>query len=318
MRDGRLGSLARAGAGFALAWMSACGTRIEDRDAGSGADDVPLGDPPDSGGPVDCEPALPAAGVTCEQLGGTLIAPRDVWVTRAGRIVATEMGAGRVVRLDGDQWVAIAEGLSGPIGIRELEDGDLVVAEEHALGVFRIDPVSGVRSPIATALRNVTYVALAARGDIFVSSFATVGPDGTGIVWRIDPSSGAAVEHATGLHVPEGVIAEPDGSLVVAEWQEPSSIRRFAPGGGPASGSEEIADGFAQVYGVALDGAGGFFVGDHAGRVVRIRASRAREVVLDGIGRPGGLTRTAEGALLVVEFVDFGAIGRVMRLAGLD
>ena len=77
-----------------------------------------------------------------------------------------------------------------------------------------------------------------------------------------------------------------------------------------------IADGFDRVYGLAPDGAGGYYVGDHAGRVVHIAAAGARTVVIDGIGRPGGIAHDRDGALLVAEFVDFGAPGRVLRLDG--
>jgi sugar lactone lactonase YvrE len=264
-----------------------------------------------------CDRAVVAAGLACETLGGPLLAPRDVVVARDGTLYVTEMGAGRVVRLDGDAFAPVAQDLAAPIGIRQLDDGALVVGEEGAGSVARIDPASGARTPIADGLRNVTYVALDATGAILVSSFAEVAPTGTGVVWRVDATTGERTVRAEGLHVPEGLFADAGGALVVAEWHEPAAVRRFEAGVGAADASTVVADGFMQIYGLIDDGAGGIFAGDHAGCVVRVRADGTRETILDGIGRPGGLSRAPDGALLVVEFVDFAAPGRLLRVTGL-
>jgi glucose/arabinose dehydrogenase len=78
-----------------------------------------------------------------------------------------------------------------------------------------------------------------------------------------------------------------------------------------------VTAGLTNVYGLLPDGAGGLFVGDHAGRVLHQRADGTSEVLIDHIGRPGGMARSADGALLITEFVDFGARGRLFRVAGL-
>jgi sugar lactone lactonase YvrE len=256
-----------------------------------------------------CGAVTLAEGVGCEVLGGPLVAPRDVWALRDGTIVASEMGAGRIVRLEGDAWVPVAEGLSAPIGVREAADGRLVVAEETAHAVAWIDRATGARTELAGGLHNVTYLALDARGAILVSSFEIADAVGTGIVHRVEPDTGAATAAVTGLHVPEGLFADGD-AIVVADWGV-SEIRRAEDGA-----LTTIADGFDRVYGLAPDGAGGQYVGDHAGRVVHIAADGARTVVIEGIGRPGGIAHDRDGALLVAEFVDFGAPGRVLRLDG--
>lgn len=267
---------------------------------------------PDSGvRAVECGDAEVREGLGCVVLGGSLRAPRDVWVLD-GAIYVSEFGNDRIVRLEGGAWSVVADGLRGPIGLRAIGER-LVVGEEHARSVSWIDPASGVREPIAEELHNVTYVALAPGGALWVSSFETTAPVGSGIVWRVDPD-GTSAPFATGLHVPEGLFAEDDGSLVVAEWALPSAIVRFPPDGGAVSA--RIAEGFENVYGLCGDGAGGFFVGDHAGRVVHVRIDGSREVLIDRIGRPGGITRHPDGDLLVVEFVDFGAEGRLLRLSG--
>ena len=264
-----------------------------------------------------CPGVVAGPGLSCEVLGGPLAAPRDVWVTRDGAIYVTSMGAGTIVRLDGDRFVIVASGLQAPIGLREAPDGALIVGEEGAHSVARIDRTTGARTPIAGDLGNVTYLTIDPSGVVFASSFDRVGPFGTGRVTRLDPVTRAVARYATGLHVPEGLFVDAAGALFVAEWSVPSSVRRFPPGGGDVGASSVVTADLANVYGLLADGAGGMFIGDHAGRVLRQRADGTREVVLDRIGRPGGFAREADGALLVAEFVDFGAMGRVMRVRGL-
>ena len=264
-----------------------------------------------------CPGALAGPDLSCEVLGTPLSAPRDVWVTRDGTIFVTEMGAGTIVRLDGDRFVTVASGLMAPIGLREAPDGALLVGEEGGRSVARIDRTTGARTLVAGELGNVTYLTVDASGAVFASSFDNVGPFGTGRITRIDPVTRAATRYATGLNVPEGLFVDAAGALFVAEWALPSSVRRFPPGGGTVGTSAVVASDLTNVYGLLPDGAGGMFIGDHAGRVVRQRADGSREVVLDRIGRPGGLARAADGALLIAEFVDFNAMGRLLRVRGL-
>ena len=112
-------------------------------------------------------------------------------------------------------------------------------------------------------------------------------------------------------------IPSPERAKYPSEGQSPSPLRRLAPGGGTRGPSTVVTTDLSNVYGLLPDGAGGFFVGDHAGRVLRQRADATSEVVIDRIGRPGGMARTADGALLIAEFVDFGARGRLLRVTGL-
>nr|MBK7070261.1 hypothetical protein [Deltaproteobacteria bacterium] len=271
----------------------------------------------DVGPLLSCPGATLAPGLSCEVLGGPLAAPRDVCVTRDGAIYVTEMGDNAIVRLDGDRFVAVATGLMAPIGLREAADGSLLVGEEAARSVSLVDRSTGVRTLLAGDLGAVTYLALDASGAVYASSFDNVGPFGTGRVTRIDPVTREATRYATGLNVPEGLFVDASGALFVAEWQSPSSVRRFPPGGGTVGTSTVVTTDLSNVYGLLPDGAGGFFVGDHAGRVLRQRADATSEVVIDRIGRPGGMARTADGALLIAEFVDFGARGRLLRVTGL-
>ncbi|MDB4931044.1 MAG: repeat protein [Myxococcaceae bacterium] len=268
----------------------------------------------DTGPTRVCPKVTVAAGLSCVILGDPLAAPRDVWVTRDGGIYVTEMGAGTVVRLDGARFTVVASGLDGPIGLREAPDGALLVGLEGGRSVARLDRASGALTVLAGDLGNVTYLTVDAAGAVFASAFDNVGPFGTGRVVRIDPVTRAATRYATGLNVPEGLFVDAAGALFVAEWSPPASVRRFAPGGGSVGTSTVVASDLTNIYGLLPDGAGGMFLGDHAGRVLHQRADGTREVLLDHIGRTGGFARTADGDLLVAEFVDFGAMGRLYRL----
>jgi DNA-binding beta-propeller fold protein YncE len=266
-------------------------------------------------GPIRlCPGVTVAVGLSCGVLGNALAAPRDVWVARDGAIFVTELGAGTVVRLDGARFTVVAAGLDGPIGLREAPDGALLVGLEGGRSVARLDRASGALTVLAGDLGNVTYLTVDAAGAVFASAFDNLGPFGTGRVVRIDPATRAVTRYATGLNVPEGLFLDAAGALFVAEWNPPAVVRRFAPGGGSVGTSTVVAMGLTNIYGLLPDGAGGMFLGDHAGRVVHQRADGSRDVLLDHIGRPGGFALTADGALLVAEFVDFGAMGHLYRL----
>ena len=56
-----------------------------------------------------------------------------------------------------------------------------------------------------------------------------------------------ATRFATGLNVPEGLFLDASGALFVAEWEPPSSVRRFAPGGGPVGTSAVVTAGLTNV-----------------------------------------------------------------------
>jgi hypothetical protein len=258
--------------------------------------------------------AVPAEGLSCTRYPWPLASPRDVIESSAGRIFVTEFGAGRIVELSEGGFVTIAEGLVAPIGLAEEAGGALLVAEELANTLARIDPLTGARVEIAQNLHAVTYVSLGPDGAAYVSSFQELADTDKGIVHRVDTGTGAAQPFATGLDVPEGSFFDAAGSLFVAEWLSPSGIYRFPAGGGAA---ELVAGGFEAVYGVAGDGDGGLFAGDHAGRVVHVAKDGGRRDIVTGIGRPGGIRRAKNGDLLIAEFVDFGQTGYLVRISGL-
>lgn len=273
---------------------------------------VPLGAHPSVGA------AVPRVGWRCIRHPTPLAAPRDVLVTRAGTVLLTELDRGRIVSFStrDEAVTVIAAGLISPIGLRELDDDTLLVAEESRGSIARIDRPTGARTPIVDGLAAVTYVDLDARREVaFVSSFREVAPTGTGVVHRVELATGRAAPFLTGLHVPEGVVAEPSGGIVVADWVVPGRVVRVDASGGDVARTTELARDLGNVYGLVADGRGGFLVGDHRGRIEQVHADGTVETLVDGLGRPGGIA-IADGRVFVAEFVDFGATGYLVELVG--
>ena len=104
------------------------------------------------------------------------------------------------------------------------------------------------------------------------------------------------------------------GALHVVEWHLPSGLFRFPPGGGAREEATVLTRDLTEAYGLCEDGEGGWLIGDHAGRVLRVRGDGTTEVVLSGIGKPGGIARSPDGVIFIAEFVGFGATGYLLRL----
>lgn len=264
------------------------------------------------GAPAYVREAAAGAGLRCHRYPFALRAPRDVIEARDGAVYVTEMSAGRVVRLRDDGVTTVADGLMAPIGLRELPDGRLLVAEENAHRVSRIDPRTGAGETLAGGLAQVTYLALGPDGAAYVSSFVALDAP-TAAVKRVDADGGVS-DFATGLNVPEGLFFDARGRLHVANWGAPSRLLRFDRAGGDAT---VVASGFTRLYGAA-PAVDGVVVGDTAaGIVTLLRDDGTRATLLRDVAAPAGLFRTASGDLLVAELGlgDFTGTGYVIRLS---
>lgn len=259
---------------------------------------------------------IPAPGLVCTRFPYPLASPRDVVEAADGTILVTEFGAGRIVALGDSGFTEVAKGLVSPIGLREDEDGSLLVTEEGLFSLARIDRATGARTPIAKLPHNVTYLATSGA-KAYVSVFFELADTKKGGVYEVDLATGTFAPFATALNVPEGVFVEPDGSLFVAEWLLPSAVHHVPAAGGAAGPATQVATGFQNVYGLASDGKGGFYAGDHAGKITHVASDGSRQDLLTNIGRPGGIWIAASGDMWIAEFVDFGQTGYLIRLRGL-
>ena len=269
--------------------------------------------------------------------------PNAMEVGPDGLLYFPVMGANEIWRIDpdGGDPQCVATGLGVPDSVKFDAHGYIVSTQVASGQVLRIDPRSGEQRLLAQlnpGLDNCTFV-----GDkLFVSNFTgeitEISPDGTtrsvlagGLNWPMD----LAVGHDGQLYIADGTyfyVALPDGSLHTAGMLfspgYPGFLRGVAasgPGefvvttsGGQvsryrpeANETDVLADGFDQLYGVALSAGGVMFAELGTGRVLSLH-SGGIEVLATGLLEPVGVAIDADGACLVAE----AGAGRVIRLSG--
>jgi streptogramin lyase len=253
------------------------------------------------------------------------------------------MGANEIWRIDpdGGEPERVAGDLGVPDSVKFDAHGYIVSTQVASGQVLRIDPRSGERRLLAQlnpGLDNCTFV-----GDrLFVSNFTgeitEISPDGAtqsvlagGLNWPMD----LAVGHDGQLYIADGTyfyVALPDGSLHTAGMLfspgYPGFLRGVAasgPGefvvttsGGQvaryrpeASETDVLADGFDQLYGVALSPGGVVFAELGTGRLLSLQPG-GMEVLATDLREPVGVAVDADGACLVAE----AGAGRVVRVNG--
>lgn len=269
--------------------------------------------------------------------------PNAMEIGPDGLLYFPVMGANEIWRVDpdGGEPQCVAGDLGVPDSVKFDAQGYLVSTQVASGQVLRIDPRSGERSLLAQlnpGLDNCTFV-----GDrLFVSNFTgeitQISPDGTtesvlpgGLNWPLD----LAVGDDGQLYIADGTyfyVALPDGSLHTAGMLfspgYPGFLRGVAasgPGefvvttsGGQvaryrpdASESEVLADGFDQLYGVAVSPGGVVVAELGTGRVLSLRSGNI-DVLATDLREPVGVAIDADGAALVAE----AGAGRVVRLDG--
>lgn len=269
--------------------------------------------------------------------------PNAMEVGPDGLLYFPVMGANEIWRVDlgGGEPQRVATDLGVPDSVKFDAQGYLVSTQVASGQVVRIDPRTGERRLVAQlnpGLDNCTFV-----GDLlFVSNFTgeitEISPDGAtrstlagGLNWPMD----LAVGHDGLLYVADGTYfyaALPDGSLYTVGMLfspgYPGFVRGVAasgPGefvvttsGGQisryrpkANESEVLADGFDQLYGVALSRGGVVFAELGTGRVLRLQSGDL-EVLASELCEPTGIAVDADGACLIAE----SGSGRVVRVTG--
>lgn len=269
--------------------------------------------------------------------------PNAMEVGPDGLLYFPVMGANEIWRIDPDHGGSaqvVATGLGVPDSVKFDADGYIVSTQAHTGQVLRIDPRTGAQTVLADlypGLDNLTFV----DGRLYVSNFSgeitEIGADGTtrsvlpgGFNWPLDLTVGAdgSVYIADGpyLHVaradgavrPVGMLFTPgfpgytrgltacgDGEFVVTTSS--GQVARFWPDRGE---SEVIAEGFDQLYGVAVAPGGAVvFIEQGTGRVLSATSGQV-EVLAVGLDTPVGVAIAPDGAVLVSE------AGRVVRLGG--
>jgi sugar lactone lactonase YvrE len=246
------------------------------------------------------------------------------------------------VDLEGGEPQRVAADLGVPDAVKFDADGFIVSTQVASGQVLRIDPRNGEKTLLAQlnpGLDNLTFV-----GDrLFASNF-------TGEITEILDGGQTRTVLPGGLNWPLDLAVGDDGNLYVADGTYfymvgdggslqtvgmlfspgyPGFLRGLAPAGPgafvvatsggqiaryrPADGETDyLADGFDQLYGVAV-GPGGdiVFAELGTGRVHSLRSGNA-QVLASGLRDPVGVAFDSTGSPLVAE----SGAGRVVRLGG--
>ncbi|MDT5313407.1 MAG: hypothetical protein QOE74_2427 [Mycobacterium sp.] len=252
------------------------------------------------------------------------------------------MGANEIWRIDPDGGApeTVATGLGVPDSVKFDAEGFIVSTQVATGQVLRIDPRTGeqrILAQLTPGLDNCTFV----DGRLFVSNFTgsiteVLGGGETHTVlpgalnWPLD----LAVGDDGRVYVADGTyfyVLQPDGSLqtvgMLFSPGYPGFLRGLAVGG-PGEfvvttsggqiaryrpGADEcdyLADGFDQLYGVAIAPAGVVAVEQGTGRALLVDQHGSVETIAKGLDRPVGVAVTTEGQVLVAE----SGAGRVSRV----
>jgi sugar lactone lactonase YvrE len=272
-----------------------------------------------------------------------LPSPNAMEVGPDGLLYYPLMTANEIWRIDpsGGEPERVTGDLGVPDAVKFDPQGRLVSTQVASGQVLRIDPRTGDKTLLAQlnpGLDNLTFV-----GDrLFVSNF-------TGEITEILPDGGTSTLLAGGLNWPLDVAIGGDGNLYVADGTYfytigvggslqtvgmlftpgyPGFLRGLAPAGPgawvvatsggqiaryrPADGETDyLADGFDQLYGVAIGpGEEIVFAEFGTGRVHSLRSGQP-EVLASGLDEPVGVAFGPGGPLVA----ESGA-GRIVSLAG--
>jgi sugar lactone lactonase YvrE len=269
--------------------------------------------------------------------------PNAMEVGPDGLLYFPVMGANEIWRIDpeGGDPQRVAADLGVPDAVKFDSEGYIVSTQVASGQVLRIDPGSGesrVLARLAPGLDNLTFVGKR----LFVSNFTgeiteilrggethTVLPGG--LNWPLDLAIGGDgnLYIADGTYfyvVPAAGSLQTVGMLFTPGY--PGFLRGLAPSGPgefvvttsggqvtryrpAASESEVLADGFDQLYGVAI-APGGVVVAElGTGRVLSVNAGNV-DVLASDLRDPIGVAIARDGACFVSE----AGAGRVVRLTG--
>lgn len=269
--------------------------------------------------------------------------PNAMEVGPDGKLYFPVMGTNEIwrVALQGGAPEKVAGDLGVPDSVKFDSKGFIVSTQVASGEVLRIDPRNGERTVlarIAPGLDNLTFV-----GErLFVSSISgqinevlaggkvrPLVPDGfnfplgiamgkDGVLYVADgPYSytlrpGERPQVAGMLFTPgypgysRGVADSGTGEVIVATAS--GAVARYRPG---RHESEVLAQGFDQLYGVAVAPGGAVVAAElGTGRVLSVKSGQV-EVLASGLAQPTGVALAADGTCLVAET----AAGRVVKLS---
>ena len=273
--------------------------------------------------------------------------PNAMEVGPDGLLYFPVMGANEIWRVDpdGGEPQRVAGDLGVPDSVKFDPHGYIVSTQVASGQVLRIDPRSGEQrllAQLSPGLDNCTFVGDRVLVSNFTGEITEIAPDGEtrtvlpgGLNWPLDLTVG----HDGRLYIADGTYfytALPDGSLqtvgmlfspgypgflrgVVSsgpgEFVVTTSggqVSRYRPA---ANETDVLADGFDQLYGLALSPDGVVFAELGTGRVLSLRPGRVLgdvDVLARDLREPVGVAIGADGACVVAE----AGAGRVVEVNG--
>jgi sugar lactone lactonase YvrE len=194
-----------------------------------------------------------------------------------------------------------ASPLTSPFNLIVEPHGTLLVADGGSGRIVRVDPGTGRPSVFADRLGRVYDLAYG-RDGLYASTATQV----------VRFSGGKQQTVVKGLHDPIGIAVARDGTLFVAEATRNRVLRFDAR---TRKRTVVASAGLSQPLGLTLRPDGSLLVADSRhGRIVAVGKGGVVEPVLVGLGLPVALAAGAGGTVYVVDHVEHGQTGRILRL----
>lgn len=187
------------------------------------------------------------------------------------------------------RYTVVAEGLERPRGLLFLPSGDLVVAEEGAGRIAKIDR-DGRVSRIIGGLRGPHDIEADAKGNLYI---AETGRDRVALI----TPTGTITTYVGDLGGPVDLAFNPAGELLVCELHK----ARVVAFRSPKEMRVVLASMLQGPHGLAFDDAGTTYINDWSGnKVIRLGAKGGPQTLAQ-VEDPVGLVRAPSGDLYVAQ-----------------
>jgi sugar lactone lactonase YvrE len=256
--------------------------------------------------------------------------PMDMTVTPQGHLLVTDPDAKSIYRIDRDTGarsfyssshpdhvVGEGVGFGEPVGVNQLPDGDLIVANLSIKALLRVKP-SGDRVLLSDNELG--------GPEIHLLMSANLGPDGlyyyverqNDSVVRVDPATGdralvsaADTGHRSPFLQPYDVQVTAGGDLMAIDSSY-GVVRSIdhRTGKSTLAWDLNLPGAHAKPYGVICEERALYSADLNSGRVRRLDLETGEDTVISGaqdnasLQLPGGLTRMSDGRLAVVDLKD--------------
>ena len=214
---------------------------------------------------------------------------------------------------------------SGAAVAASLDPGDVIVADQFARDIVRVNPTTGVQAIISGdgVFATPSAVAITASGDLFVADQDALG----GAIIRVDPATGSqtVITSGGGFVNPGGIAIAADGSLIIADRDARTIVRV-----NPTTGDRTVISSgglFVSPVSVAIDRATGMLVvadqdafgapGSGPGAVIRVDPATGAQTAVSSAGlffNPRGIAIDAAGRYIVSDGGDSLGPGQVIRV----